>query len=127
MKSKKLKLREEARAVFLQRKSRELVDNDELQKLWFLLEGNKSGEPVNDEAMITFTNFQKVWLIYNDSLIMTHFRLVTYQILNAPAFLQLELFSNFIKECHSSQLLMPYESYGMTHFSDSFYKGYLNE
>jgi len=56
----KLKLREEARAVFLQRKSRELVDNDELQKLWFLLEGNKSGEPVNDEAMITFTNFQKV-------------------------------------------------------------------
>ena len=33
----KLKLREEARAVFLQRKSRELIDNDELQKLWFTL------------------------------------------------------------------------------------------
>ena len=71
VKSKKLKLREEARAVFLQRKSRELVDNDELQKLWFLLEGNKSGEPVNDEAMITFTNFQKVWVIPYDSLLMT--------------------------------------------------------
>ena len=54
---KKLKLREEARAVFLQRKSRELVDNDELQKLWFLLDGNKSGQPVNDEAMISFEFF----------------------------------------------------------------------
>jgi len=71
VKSKKLKLREEARAVFLQRKSRELVDNDELQKLWFLLEGNKSGEPVNDEAMITFTNFQKVWVIPYDSFLVS--------------------------------------------------------
>ena len=56
----KLKLREEARAVFLQRKSRELIDNDELQKLWFLLDEFKVGDPVNDEGMINFSSFKKV-------------------------------------------------------------------
>jgi len=56
----KQKLREESRAVFLQRKSRELVDNEELQKLWFLLEEHKVGQMVGDENMINFKNFQKV-------------------------------------------------------------------
>jgi len=56
----KLKLREEARAVFLQRKSRELIDNDELQKLWFTLEEHRIGEPVNNEVMINFANFKLV-------------------------------------------------------------------
>lgn len=56
----KQKLREESRAVFLQRKSRELVDNEELQKLWYALEENKVGEPVADESMINFTNFRRV-------------------------------------------------------------------
>jgi serine/threonine-protein phosphatase 2A regulatory subunit B'' len=32
------KLREESRAVFLQRRSRKLLDNEELQGLWFLLD-----------------------------------------------------------------------------------------
>ena len=50
----KLKLREEARAVFLQRKSRELIDNDELQKLWFTLEEHRTGEPVNNEGKGSF-------------------------------------------------------------------------
>lgn len=46
--------------MFLQRKSRELVDNEELQKLWFLLEEHKVGQMVGDENMINFENFQKV-------------------------------------------------------------------
>ena len=46
--------------MFLQRKSRELVDNEELQKLWFLLEEHKVGQMVGDENMINFKNFQKV-------------------------------------------------------------------
>jgi len=61
------KLREESRAVFLQRKSRELLDNEELQNLWYLLEQNYSSNPssvsgfgVGDDQMITYEDFTKV-------------------------------------------------------------------
>lgn len=54
------KLREESRAVFLQRKSRELLDNEELQNLWFLLDKHQSPPMIGDEAMINYTNFQIV-------------------------------------------------------------------
>ncbi|KAE8587406.1 hypothetical protein XENTR_v10021962 [Xenopus tropicalis] len=54
------KLREESRAVFLQRKSRELLDNEELQNLWFLLDKHQSPPLIGEEAMINYTNFQTV-------------------------------------------------------------------
>ncbi|XP_074680724.1 serine/threonine-protein phosphatase 2A regulatory subunit B'' subunit gamma isoform X2 [Strix aluco] len=54
------KLREESRAVFLQRKSRELLDNEELQNLWFLLDKHQTSPMVGEEAMINYENFLKV-------------------------------------------------------------------
>uniref|UniRef100_H2ZK94 Serine/threonine-protein phosphatase 2A regulatory subunit B'' subunit gamma n=1 Tax=Ciona savignyi TaxID=51511 RepID=H2ZK94_CIOSA len=50
------KLREESRAVFLQRKSRELLDNDELQNLWFLLDKHHT-PPVGEEQMVNYRDF----------------------------------------------------------------------
>ncbi|KAK7103080.1 serine/threonine-protein phosphatase 2A regulatory subunit B'' subunit gamma-like [Littorina saxatilis] len=52
-----LKLREESRAVFLQRRSRELLDNDELQKLWFLLDKNHTPPLHGEEQMISYQDF----------------------------------------------------------------------
>ncbi|KAK7836003.1 hypothetical protein U0070_004094 [Myodes glareolus] len=54
------KLREESRAVFLQRKSRELLDNEELQNLWFLLDKHQIPPMIGEEAMINYENFLKV-------------------------------------------------------------------
>eukprot|EP00794_Sanderia_malayensis_P014188 gene14188-15667_t len=54
------KLREESRAVFLQRKSRELLDNDELHELWNLLEKHQTPPAVGDEQMINYEGFLKV-------------------------------------------------------------------
>uniref|UniRef100_A0A8D0H0Z2 Protein phosphatase 2 regulatory subunit B''gamma n=1 Tax=Sphenodon punctatus TaxID=8508 RepID=A0A8D0H0Z2_SPHPU len=54
------KLREESRAVFLQRKSRELLDNEELQNLWFLLDKHQTPPVIGEEAMINYENFLKV-------------------------------------------------------------------
>ena len=50
----KHKLREEARALFLQRKSNALMDNEELQKLWFLLEENKTENAQADDHLISY-------------------------------------------------------------------------
>ncbi|XP_046355906.1 serine/threonine-protein phosphatase 2A regulatory subunit B'' subunit gamma-like [Haliotis rufescens] len=52
-----LKLREESRAVFLQRRSRELLDNDELQKLWFLLDKHHTPPLLGEEQMISYEDF----------------------------------------------------------------------
>uniref|UniRef100_A0A4W3GKA7 Serine/threonine-protein phosphatase 2A regulatory subunit B'' subunit gamma n=1 Tax=Callorhinchus milii TaxID=7868 RepID=A0A4W3GKA7_CALMI len=65
------KLREESRAVFLQRKSRELLDNEELQNLWFLLDKHQTPPLIGEEAMINyeiFCNNTKVFakLLHND-------------------------------------------------------------
>ncbi|XP_028298332.1 serine/threonine-protein phosphatase 2A regulatory subunit B'' subunit gamma isoform X2 [Gouania willdenowi] len=54
------KLREESRAVFLQRKSRELLDNEELQNLWFLLDKHQVAPLSGDEAMINYEAYLKV-------------------------------------------------------------------
>jgi len=54
------KLREESRAVFLRRRSRELLDNDELQALWFLLDKHHTPPLVGDEQMINYDDFLKV-------------------------------------------------------------------
>ncbi|ELT91219.1 hypothetical protein CAPTEDRAFT_161182 [Capitella teleta] len=55
-----LKLREESRAVFLQRRSRELLDNDELQGLWLLLDKHHTAPSVGEEQMINYEDFLKV-------------------------------------------------------------------
>ncbi|KAM4724315.1 serine/threonine-protein phosphatase 2A regulatory subunit B'' subunit gamma [Anableps anableps] len=54
------KLREESRAVFLQRKSRELLDNEELQNLWFLLDKHQVPPISGDEAMINYEAYLQV-------------------------------------------------------------------
>ncbi|GCB66399.1 hypothetical protein scyTo_0014995 [Scyliorhinus torazame] len=54
------KLREESRAVFLQRKSRELLDNEELQNLWFLLDKHQTPPLIGEEAMIHYENLLEV-------------------------------------------------------------------
>lgn len=48
------------RAVFLQRRSRELLDNDELQGLWFLLDKYHTPPLVGEEQMINYEDFLKV-------------------------------------------------------------------
>jgi len=53
------KLREESRAVFLQRKSRELLDNDELHSLWSLLEKHACSTAEGEEQMINYEGFLK--------------------------------------------------------------------
>ncbi|GAB6020656.1 Serine/threonine-protein phosphatase 2A regulatory subunit B'' subunit gamma [Chamberlinius hualienensis] len=54
------KLREESRAVFLQRKSKELLDNNELKQLWLLLDEHQTHPQIGDEQFINFRSFQEV-------------------------------------------------------------------
>lgn len=54
------KVREEARALFLQRRSRDLLGNEELQHLWFLLDQHNTPPAIGDEQMINYTDFLKV-------------------------------------------------------------------
>lgn len=56
------KLREEARAVFLERKNRELLDNEDLKNLWVLLEQNQSPPFTSDEHMINYADYKTVAL-----------------------------------------------------------------
>lgn len=53
------RLREEARAIFLQKKNKELLSNEELDTLKNLLEENYT-EPAGDDIMIDYKNFRKV-------------------------------------------------------------------
>ncbi|KAF9797750.1 hypothetical protein SFRURICE_017945 [Spodoptera frugiperda] len=56
------KLREETRAQFLQKKSKELLDNSELKHLWSLLEKTNGSYNVtsNDELIIDYFQFKKI-------------------------------------------------------------------
>ncbi|KAL0812062.1 hypothetical protein ABMA28_009452 [Loxostege sticticalis] len=56
------KLREETRAQFLQKKSKELLDNSELKHLWSLLEKSNGSYSMsnNDELMIDYFQFKKI-------------------------------------------------------------------
>lgn len=54
------KLREEARAQFLQRRSKLLLDNPELKELWVVLDSHTAGPPVGEEQMMDFNQFQQV-------------------------------------------------------------------
>ncbi|XP_065842147.1 serine/threonine-protein phosphatase 2A regulatory subunit B'' subunit gamma-like [Oscarella lobularis] len=57
------KLREEARAAFLQRKSAQLLDNEELQALWTVLEEHSGGTRelggADDEKMTDYSDFAR--------------------------------------------------------------------
>jgi len=54
------KLREEARAQFLQRRSKLLLDNAELKSLWVVLDTHTRGPPVGEEQMMDYRQFNKV-------------------------------------------------------------------
>ena len=54
------RLREEARALFLQKKNKELLSNEELDNLRTLLEQHITRPLVGDDIMIDYTNFKKV-------------------------------------------------------------------
>jgi len=51
------KLREEARAQFLQRRSKLLLDNTELKELWVVLDTHTSGPPLGEEQMMDWNQF----------------------------------------------------------------------
>ncbi|KAI4468465.1 serine/threonine-protein phosphatase 2a regulatory subunit b'' subunit gamma [Holotrichia oblita] len=53
----KQKLREETRSNFLQRRSRQLLDNNELKALWMLLDQHQTNP---EEQLINYKDFQKV-------------------------------------------------------------------
>lgn len=54
------KLREETRALFLQRRSRQLLDNNELKSLYVLLAKYHSPPLSGDEQLINYEDFKKV-------------------------------------------------------------------
>lgn len=51
------KLREEARTVFLQKRSRELLDNNELKVLWTQLEASYTLPMLNNEKFISYDDY----------------------------------------------------------------------
>ena len=60
------KLREEARAQFLQRRSKLLLDNAELKELWVVLDSHTSGPPLADEQMMDWDQFCVVRNLVSD-------------------------------------------------------------
>uniref|UniRef100_A0A1B6CP26 Serine/threonine-protein phosphatase 2A regulatory subunit B'' subunit gamma n=1 Tax=Clastoptera arizonana TaxID=38151 RepID=A0A1B6CP26_9HEMI len=54
------KLREEARSLFLQRRSRQLLEDNELKDLWVLLSKHQSAQVNGDEQMINYEDFKKI-------------------------------------------------------------------
>lgn len=60
------RLREEARALFLQKKNRELLSNDELENLRALLEQHITRPIIGDEIMIDYANFRQVGSLAGD-------------------------------------------------------------
>lgn len=60
------KLREESRTLFLQKRSRELLDNNELKSLWTILEKNFTPPLLCDEQYINYDDYQKVVGLVSD-------------------------------------------------------------
>ncbi|XP_066999650.1 serine/threonine-protein phosphatase 2A regulatory subunit B'' subunit gamma [Anabrus simplex] len=54
------KLREEARAIFLQRRGRLLLNNNELKALWVLLENHHSPPASDEDQLINYQDFMEV-------------------------------------------------------------------
>lgn len=55
-----LKLREEARTLFLQKRSKELLNNNELKVLWNHLQMNYTPPSINYEHYISYESYLKV-------------------------------------------------------------------
>lgn len=60
------KLREEARTLFLQKRSKELLDNNELKALWALLEKNYTQPTINNEQLISYDDYLRVVRLAGD-------------------------------------------------------------
>lgn len=54
------KIREEARTLFLQKRSKELLDNAELKMLWNLLQKNFTPPAINNEQFISYDDYLRV-------------------------------------------------------------------
>lgn len=54
------KLREEARTLFLQKRSKELLDNNELKILWNILQLNYTQPNINNEQFINYDDYIRV-------------------------------------------------------------------
>lgn len=54
------KIREEARTLFLQKRSKELLDNAELKMLWNLLQKNFTSPAINNEQFISYDDYLRV-------------------------------------------------------------------
>lgn len=54
------KLREEARTLFLQKRSKELLDNNELKSLWNILQKNYTQPTINNEQFISYDDYLRV-------------------------------------------------------------------
>lgn len=54
------KLREEARTLFLQKRSKELLDNNELKTLWNILQKNYTQPTINNEQFINYDDYCRV-------------------------------------------------------------------
>lgn len=60
------KLREEARTLFLQKRSKELLDNNGLRTLWSLLQTNFTPPSINNEQFINYDDYLRVVKIAGD-------------------------------------------------------------
>lgn len=60
------KLREEARTLFLQKRSKELLDNNELKALWNILQKNFTQPSINNEQFINYDDYLRVVKISGD-------------------------------------------------------------
>lgn len=54
------KLREEARTLFLQKRSKELLDNNELKTLWNILQKNYTKPSINNEQFINYDDYLRI-------------------------------------------------------------------
>lgn len=61
------KLREEARTLFLQKRSKELLDNNELKVLWNILQKNYTQPSINNEQFINYDDYMRVIKIAGDN------------------------------------------------------------
>lgn len=54
------KLREEARTLFLQKRSKELLDNNELKTLWNILQKNFTQPTINGEQFLNYDDYMRI-------------------------------------------------------------------
>lgn len=81
------KLREEARSLFLQKRTKELLDNNELKELWNILEKNHSQlSSINGEQLINYDDYLKIKELVSEKC---------RKYLTSSLYAQLQTFSNY--------------------------------